>query len=1423
MKLVVFKNIDPDNEKRMTIRKSEPAVTLDVRTTDTTSFAYSEDGLGLDLCLPKLSSEPVVLQPFDNAILHYWWDDSDGRDLDTSTGVVEPNRTPAAVGYGGSSYFKAATDGPYLTWGGDNTGSGRESVKIDFKQLVIDYPDQTVFEINARCWWWSMGLNGNVTVQLETFLGGELVADGYGFNNVGGLPVQNISIAHNVMLQKSSVIPGVLVAKVLLNPVDMSGQLIKVNGDAFVPLTSDQIWDDKGDTRIRVKSSINDFITIVVGGNTLSGYVGLNGYFTTGPISRSNVTGTPLTINAVGGAKGPQTLTHILKQRQLITLTKYDPFQQKILFSGGLDGDAIRLYNPTKQIAASGVFNGGVVELVIPDGFFNHADPFTVEHDGRYSEVEGDTYTNPIKTVFADRYVDYTPGDEFVLTTTQTTNLVDFATSPHIAIDDPDALFASWDKLSKLRYYVTGENITGLSAVPSNYGGTSNEMEVHRGLDNIGAGTGSWWAGSFRANLSAVGTKTLRVLIVKGNGQWPTNTRVKVSPRNFDLISYGRFAPDINASQFTTQQHPVLPTTVTKLVDSFIGNIANVSEWDVSRVTKFNRCFQPSFNKDISSWNVSAATDMTEMFFKSTALNTNLDAWDVSNVTTMKGMFKNTNVTNITLDISQWDTSKVTDMSEMFYSCYMGGIGFIVTGLNTAAVTNMAGMFKLNLSFNQDISGWNTANVINMGNMFEDAKVFNQNIGGWIVSKVTNMNRLFALTDYYTYDTKFNQPLGSWDVSSVTDMAYMFYKCNNFNQDISGWNTSNVTTMERMFDRASAFNVAIGNWNVSKVRSFSYMLQRTTAFNKDITGWDVSSGRDFSGLFSGKSDFNQNISTWNVSNAINMAGMFSEAAAFIQPIGNWNVSNVTDMSGMFISATSFNQDITGWDVSNVTKFDSMFEAATNFNQDISTWNVSSAFIMNKMFKNANTFNQNLSTWCTRDILVAPNEFAGAGLTTDKRPVWGTCPLNNYTFKGMRMVVTGEVSLKVYTYSALIIETTYDILNPYKTFENDVFTAATPSINYGLNIVRIRSADGGPIKGLLLEGNVQEITKWADNGHVSHTSTTGVYKTALGKLPAKLTKVPLNFPSQVTDATNLFKGCTLFNGDVSGWDVSNVTNMMGMFQECSAFNQPLNTWNVSNVTNMGYMLYGTTIFDQPLNTWDVSKVTDMSYMFFNSRAFNQNISTWNVLNVTTMSNTFALAMKFNQPLNTWNVSNVKYMQTMFYYATAFNQPLNLWDTSKVVVMVGMFQNATAFNEDISSWNVSGVTNFYNMFESATTFNQPLNTWDMSNVTDMSYMFQNATAFNGDISGWNTSKVSVMYASFNGAAAFNQDISGWNVNKVNSMSYMFQNATAFNQNLSQWCVPNIYSAPYNFGYNAPLMTTEKLPVWGTCPRGENVVVI
>lgn len=67
-------------------------------------------------------------------------------------------------------------------------------------------------------------------------------------------------------------------------------------------------------------------------------------------------------------------------------------------------------------------------------------------------------------------------------------------------------------------------------------------------------------------------------------------------------------------------------------------------------------------------------------------------------------------------------------------------------------------------------------------------------------------------------------------------------------------------------------------------------------------------------------------------------------------------------------------------------------------------------------------------------------------------------------------------------------------------------------------------------------------------------------------------------SQITDMSALFLWSD-FNGDISGWDVSNATDMAYMFTGCTNLNQDISKWNVSKVRWYSYIFDGCPIKEE----------------------------------------------------------------------------------------------------------------------------------------------------------------------------------------------------------------------------------------------------
>ena len=103
------------------------------------------------------------------------------------------------------------------------------------------------------------------------------------------------------------------------------------------------------------------------------------------------------------------------------------------------------------------------------------------------------------------------------------------------------------------------------------------------------------------------------------------------------------------------------------------------------------------------------------------------------------------------------------------------------------------------------------------------------------------------------------------------------------------------------------------------------------------------------------------------------------------------------------------------------------------------------------------------------------------------------------------------------------------------------------------------------------------------------------------------------PTTVTDMGFMFYSTGKFTQNLNDWDVSNVKNMSAMFRE-SVFNGDISNWNVSSVTTFNSMFFSASSFDRDLSSWNTGNATSMNLMFNNATKFKSNLSQWNVSKV-----------------------------------------------------------------------------------------------------------------------------------------------------------------------------------------------------------------
>ena len=121
-----------------------------------------------------------------------------------------------------------------------------------------------------------------------------------------------------------------------------------------------------------------------------------------------------------------------------------------------------------------------------------------------------------------------------------------------------------------------------------------------------------------------------------------------------------------------TKYFPQTKSELRSLIENRIkeeGNEVNLNDIDVSAITDMSELFayNRDFNGDISSWDVSNVISMNSMFDRCESFNQDLSKWNVSNVTDMMYMFYNCESFN--KDISKWDVSSVRYHLAIFYNC----------------------------------------------------------------------------------------------------------------------------------------------------------------------------------------------------------------------------------------------------------------------------------------------------------------------------------------------------------------------------------------------------------------------------------------------------------------------------------------------------------------------------------------------------------------------------------------------------------------------------------------------------------------------------------------------------------------------------------------------------------------------------------
>lgn len=128
-------------------------------------------------------------------------------------------------------------------------------------------------------------------------------------------------------------------------------------------------------------------------------------------------------------------------------------------------------------------------------------------------------------------------------------------------------------------------------------------------------------------------------------------------------------------------------------------------------------------------------------------------------------------------DISHWDVSRVTSMTEMFRG---SGFNKPLNNWNVSSLICADGMFSES-KFNQPLNNWNTVNLENVSYMFYKNS-YNQDISDWKTYKLRSVNRMFSYNQLFNASDMFNKMLLNWHLETINSIGN-FVKSNKVHFD----------------------------------------------------------------------------------------------------------------------------------------------------------------------------------------------------------------------------------------------------------------------------------------------------------------------------------------------------------------------------------------------------------------------------------------------------------------------------------------------------------------------------------------------------------------------------------------------------------------------------------------------------------------
>ena len=531
--------------------------------------------------------------------------------------------------------------------------------------------------------------------------------------------------------------------------------------------------------------------------------------------------------------------------------------------------------------------------------------------------------------------------------------------------------------------------------------------------------------------------------------------------------------------------------------DSTISNVGDISF--AKHANNITRAFRNTENlsaADLSSWEISEATDATSVFENSAISTIDLSKSSFKNTTSTANMFKDSKAGGI--DLSKATFDKVTDASYMFTNSQASTIDF--TNTNFKEVKNAKSMFENAQISSLDLKHVKFDKVKDFSNFFKNTTALTEaNLSSIKFTNAEDLSSMFA--DSHIANLTLNSQ--DMDGSHITNMASMFEGCYIKEVDLGRIHTGELTDVKSMFKGAGYIEkITLPQvFNTSKVTDFSYMfaeLSNLTEIN--------------------------NIDKLDTTSALDMNHMFVSFGVPINTITPLlKAANVKDLSYMFYDAR-IRDTVTFsplFNTSSVVTMESMFEGVSTYPVNLSNFSFASVENMSKMFKAIDTNEEGKECvsggYGVTEVTWPATTQNAPALTTLKSLFHGNC---NITKIKAPKITAPNLKDTSFAFSGLGEITEID-LDGFDTSAVENMQAMFSGNSSGF-------MKDQHVKISLNTSNVKNMSKLFFDTYISYLD---------------LSDLDVH---NVTDFSSTFDYTWLYEVDLTNWDTSSATDMSNMF-------------------------------------------------------------------------------------------------------------------------------------------------------------------------------------------------------------------------------------------------------------------------------------